>query len=335
MDLPTPIPSHQSATFGERGVSVPFTTPALAGARVRRDARHGLALLVPNPSGGRGIYVLPWSGVRDMCQPTLHDGMLHDAIAASKSEPVAPSVVRAAARRVAADGAAGRPAHAAAVKAIQSESESRQATNRYLLYALAAQTTVQASAAEVAALAGVVDEIGIGPNAAQAGVPVRLAQLTRLREELVAWSNMGADETGYVAMACGMADLTLRCAQQVLAAARNRVADVEGLLTDWRTRPDDVTAVFGRPAWVLDGWSLPCLLWGAASDVAARRAALIEIGQMLAVLPKEAGHWIGASIEAEANQASRPMVGLNQDWRSGLNALDLVARNEQFRALAA
>ena len=59
MDLPTPIPSHQSATFGERGVSVPFTTPALAGARVRRDARHGLALLVPNPSGGRGIYVLP------------------------------------------------------------------------------------------------------------------------------------------------------------------------------------------------------------------------------------------------------------------------------------
>lgn len=335
MDLPTPIPSHQSATFQERGVSVPFTTPALAGARVRRDARHGLALLVPNPSGGRGIYVLPWSGVRDMCHPTLHDGMLHDAIAASKAASVSPGVVRAAARRVAGDGAAGRAAHAAAAKAIQIESESRQATNRYLLYALAAQTTVQASAAEVAALADVVDEIGIGPYAARAGIPIRLAQIESLREALAAWSNMGADEPGYVSLVCGMADLAIRCGQHVIAAARDRVADVEGLLIDWRVRAEDVAAVFGRPAWVLDGWSLPCLLWGAASGVATRRAALIEIGQMLAVLPKEAGHWIGASIEAEANQAIRPMAGLNQDWRAGPNALDLVARNEQFRALAA
>lgn len=335
MDLPTPIPSHQSATFGERGVSVPFTTPALAGARVRRDARHGLALLVPNPSGGRGIYVLPWSGVRDMCQPTLHDGMLHDAIAASKGEPVSPAVVRAAARRVAGDGAAGRAAHAAAAKASQTEGKSRQATNRYLLYALAAQTKVQASSAEVAALASVVDEIGIGPHAAQAAIPGRLAQLKRLREELAAWMNTGADETGYGPMACGMAELAIRCAEQVVAAARDRVANVEGLLADWRARADDVAAVFSRAAWVLDGWSLPCLLWGAASGVVAQRAALIEIGQMLAVLPKEAGQWIGASIDAEANQAMRPMVGLSQDWRAGLSALDLVARNEQFRALAA
>ena len=335
MDLPTPIPSHQSATFGERGVSVPFTTPALAGARVRRDVRHGLALLVPNPSGGRGIYVLPWSGVRDMCQPTLHDGMLHDAIAASKGEPVSPAVVRAAARRVAGEGAAGRAAHAAATKAIQTENESRQATNRYLLYALAAQTTMQASSAEVAALASVVDEIGIGPHAAQAGIPVRLAQLKRLREELAAWANTGADETGYGPMVCGMANLTIRCAEQIVAAVRDRTADAAGLLADWRIEPGDVTAHFSRPAWVLDGWSLPCLLWGAASGIVARRAALIEIGQMLAVLPKEAGHWIGASIDAEANQAIRPMVGLSQDWRAGLSALDLVARNEQFRALAA
>jgi len=335
MDLLTPTPSNQSATFGERGVSVPFTTPALAGARVRRDARHGLALLVPNPSGGRGICVLPWSGVRAICHPTLHDGMLHDAIAASNGEPVSPAVVRAAARRVAEDGAAGRAAQAAAARAIQTEDESRQATNRYLLYALAAQTTVQASSAEVAALASVVDEIGVGPHAAQAGIPVRLAQLKRLRAELVTWLNTGADDTGYGPMACGMADLAIRCAEQVAAAARGRVADVEGLLADWRTRAGDVAALFSRAAWVLDGWSLPCLLWSAASGVVAQRAALIEIGQMLAVLPKEAGQWIGSSIDAEANQAIRPTVGLNQDCRAGLSALDLVARNEQFRVLAA
>ena len=94
-------------------------------------------------------------------------------------------------------------------------------------------------------------------------------------------------------------------------------------------------SAFSRPAWVLDGWALPCLLWGAASGVAARRAALLEIGQMLVVLPNEAGEWIGEPIDAEASQALRPMAGLSRDVRSGLGALDLVARNEHFRALAA
>lgn len=335
MDIPAPIPSHQSPTFEERGVSVPFTTPALAGARVRRDLRHGLVLLVPNPSGARGMYVAPWSGVRDMCNPTLHDGLLHDAIAGAKAEPISPSMVRVAARRIAAEGAAGRAARAAAIKAMQAETDSRQVTNRYLLYALAAQTTLQASSAEVAALAAVVDEVGVGPYAAQAGIPVRLAQLKALRQELGAWANMGADETGYLSMACGMADLAIRCGGQVLDAVRERMADVEGLLVEWRARPASVAAVFSRPAWVLDGWALPCLLWGAASGVSARRTALVEIGQMLAVLPQEAGDWIGVSIEAEATQAIRRMTGLSREWRTGLSALDLVARNEQFRAMAA
>lgn len=335
MDIPAPIPSHQSATFQERGVSVPFTTPALAGARVRHDARHGLVLLVPNPSSGRGIYVVPWSGLRDMCNPTLHDGILHDAVAASQAGSITPGVIRAAARQVAAAGAAGRAAHAAAVKAIQAEAESRQATTHYLLYALAAQTKVQASAMEVAALAGIVDEIGVGLHAARADIPVRLGQLKALRAELAAWSNMGADDAGSASMACGMADLAIRCGEQVLGAVQERAADAGSLLAEWRVQGDEVAAVFSRPAWVLDGWSLPCLLWRTASGVVARRAALVEISQMLVVLPKEAGNWVGTSIDAEANQAIRPMAGLHRDWHSGLSVLDLVARNEQFRAMAA
>lgn len=335
MDIPAPIPSHQSATFGERGVSVPFTTPALAGARVRHDARHGLVLLVPNPSGGRGTYVAPWSGLRDMCSPTLHDGMLHDAILAAKGGPLTPWVVRAAARHVAATGAAGRAAQAAAVKAMQAAAESQQATNHYLLYALAAQTMAQAGTAEVAGLAGVVDEIGIGPHADRADIPVRLRRLKALQAKLAAWLDMGTDDTGSASMACGMAELAIRCAEHVLHAARERTADVESLLAEWRARADGVAAEFSRPAWVLDGWSLPCLLWGAASGIAARRAALLEISQMLVVLPNEAGDWIGESIDAEASQALRPMATLGRVWRSGLGTPDLVARNERFRAMGA
>lgn len=335
MDLSAPCLPHQSATFEERGVSVPFTTPTLAGARVRQDLRHGLVLVVPNPSGGRGVYVLPWPGVRDMCHPTLHDNMLHDYVTVGSNGQATPASVRAAARRVAMDGAAGRAAHAAAVDAIRIESASREATTRFLLYALAARTAMQADLAEVTALAAVVDEVGVGPHAPQASVPMRLAQLISPRDELAAWAQMGADETGYVTMTCNMADLSIRCTEHVLAAARAQVADPGSLIGAWRTSPETVASVAARPAWVLDGWELPCLLWGAASGVAARRGALAEIGQMLAVLPLEAGLWIGASIDVEVGQAVRRMVGLNQDWRSGLTMVDLVARNERFRAQAA
>ncbi len=335
MDLPSPTAPHQSATFEERGASVPFTTPALAGARVRRDVRHGLALVVPNPAGGRGVYVLSWSGVRDMCQPTLHDTMLHDYISASKNSLLTPGTVRAAARRVATDGAAGRPAYAAAVKAMRADIESCQATTQFLLSVLAAQTTVQFDQTEVTTLAGMVDEIGVGPHAARASIAVRLAQLRTLHEELETFSRMEVDETGYVSIVCEMAALAIRCAGTVLSAARAGVADIGGLLVGFRTRAADVAAVIGRPAWVLDGWELPCLLWSAASGVAGRRTALIEIGQTLMMLPKEAEQWIGMPVDVEASQAIRRTVCINQDWRTGFSTLDVVARNEQFRALAA
>jgi len=335
MDLPSPIAPHQSATFVERGVSVPFTTPALAGARVRCDQRHGLVLVVPNPAGGRGVYVLPWSGVRDMCHPTLHDNMLHEQISLPKGQAVTPATVRAAARRVATEGAAGRTAHSAAVKAMRTEIESHQASNQYLLRILAMQTAVRADLTEVATLAGIIDEIGVGPQAARASIPVRLTQLKNLHDELAALSLTGSDETGYLAMTCAMAALTIQCAENVLAAARARVHDIGGLLAALRVRPGDIAAVISRPAWVLDGWELPCMIWRVASGVAAQRLALLEIGQMLTVLPTEAGQWIGASIDAEVNQTVRRTVGSNQDWRTGSSTLDVVARNEQFRALAA
>ncbi len=335
MDLPSPVASHRSATFEERGASVPFTTPALAGARVRRDARHGLVLVVSNPAGGRSVYVLPWSAVRDMCHPTLHDGMLYDHLSASRGKPITPGTVRIAARRVATDGAAGRPALAAALKAVQADTDSCQASNQYLLSVLAAQTAVRADLTEVATLAVIVDEIGIGPHAARASVPVRLSRLKAFHKELAALSRTATDETGYLAMTCGMAAMAIHCADAVMAAARVRLADIGALLAGLRNHASELAALVGRPAWVLDGWDLPCLLWEAASDAGAQRAALNEIGPALAVLPHEAEQWVGASTDVPANHAVRRIVGVNQDWRTGVSTLEVVARNERFRALAA
>ena len=335
MDLPAPTALHQSATFEERGVSVPFTTPALAGARVRRDERHGLVLIVPNPAGGRGVYVLSWSGIHDMCQPTLHDTMLHGQISTCGGKPISPGTVRAAARKVAIDGAAGRPAYSAAVKAMRADLESCQATKRFLLDALAAQTAVQADATEITALASMADEIGVGPNAERASIALRLAQLKTLHAGLSAMSQTGLDETGYASTTLGMAALAIRCADKVLATARAQLADIAGLLAGFRLRAADIASVVGRPAWVLDGWELPGLLWSAASGVSAQCAALVEIGQALAMLPREAEHWLDAPVELEVSQCVRRTVSTNQDWRTGFSTLDVVARNEHFRAMSA
>ncbi|MBU6498939.1 MAG: hypothetical protein KGQ40_10460, partial [Rhodospirillales bacterium] len=61
--LPPAVESFLPSTFLERGVAVPFTTPQLAGARARPGTRVPLELVVPNPSGGRGHYILPWDGL--------------------------------------------------------------------------------------------------------------------------------------------------------------------------------------------------------------------------------------------------------------------------------
>ena len=64
LDIPL-IQAYLPATFLERGVAVPFTTPMLAGTRARPSERGGTELLVPNPSGGTGVYILPWGSLRD------------------------------------------------------------------------------------------------------------------------------------------------------------------------------------------------------------------------------------------------------------------------------
>jgi hypothetical protein len=48
----------------------------LAGARLRNSERTGIELVLQNPSGGRGVYILRWPGVQALCSPTLHDTVL-------------------------------------------------------------------------------------------------------------------------------------------------------------------------------------------------------------------------------------------------------------------
>lgn len=100
-------PAIRAETFRERGVSVPFTTPFLFGARLRggEDGR-ARELVVANPYGGAGVYVLPASNVKNVCSPTVHDRLLLERLDAETD--LSPCSVRRLAFALGVEGYAGR-----------------------------------------------------------------------------------------------------------------------------------------------------------------------------------------------------------------------------------
>ena len=137
MVTPASSQAYQPTTFLERGAYVPFTTPMLTGARVRPADRFGLELIVPNPSGGRGDYILQWTGLRSICRPTVHDIQLTERIASLRG--VTPANIRHAARELACQGLAGRAAVSAASTALALEAEGQVFMNFELLLRLVQQ----------------------------------------------------------------------------------------------------------------------------------------------------------------------------------------------------
>src|SRR4051794_34879392 len=110
--LPLMANAYHPATFQDRGAAVAFTTPMLAGSRVRDNPRRGKELVIHNPSGRRGVYVLPLPGVRDQYRPTVHDVVLLQRIGELRT--IDPATIRKAALGVAREGFAGPEARMAA-----------------------------------------------------------------------------------------------------------------------------------------------------------------------------------------------------------------------------
>ena len=95
-------------TFLEWGVAVPFTTPLLSSGRVRPGRRGRPEMLMPNPSGGRGLYVFDLAAAPEVTSLTLHDRLLVERLLELPAP--SPSEIRKAAQEVAIEGAAGRRA---------------------------------------------------------------------------------------------------------------------------------------------------------------------------------------------------------------------------------
>jgi len=372
VDRPINLPlvqSYHPATFMDRGVAVPFTTPMLAGTRARPGQRADTELVVPNPSGGRGVYILSWTDLRALCQPTVHDRRLNEK--AAGLTVVVPSTIRAAARDVAAEGLAGAAARHAAMSAAEADRRDRLTANYLLLMLLVAQACPDTGApaggagslhaapgqrareavllmaarlgqpadgiaVSLEALADVFGYVGVPGVAGEFRIPRLLGTLRRVRGEVSAWRAGRGDSSSVecAEIVVSAADLTLACAEKTLAEARALTADIAGLLRGWQTSPSGISDVASRPDWLLDGWEQICALWDDASDPGARLSALVEMALLVPILPNETVEWIGMAAGSEPLTGYRRMVQLNEDWRTGTAVFSLIARNERLRALA-
>jgi hypothetical protein len=355
-----PVESFLPATFLERGVTVPFTSPQLNGARARPGERVSLELIIPNPSGGRGVYILPLEGIHDFCPLTINDRRLADAIA--KLRGVTPDTIRHVVREVAAEGLAGRGAVAAAKQAEKNDEVARVQANFDLLISLISQTeprgeepipvlkahpidlehrgrravarmavklgcTQDGAAAALEQLATVFQGVGVRNTAR---IPRELATLTCTRRDVAKFSETAPDSKASEAqIIASSADLTITLVTATLADARALVDDIRKLMRDWFNSPGPIMQLLARPDWLLDGWNRICALWSSATSA---EDAIGEMAALVPMVPREAETWssyrVGHMIDVP--QYRRTVVRQLEDWRTGVAITDLIARNESL-----
>jgi hypothetical protein len=364
---------YQPVTFLERGVALPFTTPALLGGRIRPGERTSPELVLANPAGAEGVYILPWSGMPDVCTPTLHDRALWGRVA--QLAILTPRTVRQATRAVAAEGLAGRAAARAAAEAEKATRDACTYTHCHLLLELVRQGEAGAQALEplrpgdlaaleqraravlvsrrtdtslspaaafeaLAELAAVIEPCGLPGDPTRARLPQMAAEIAAVIQDLNRWSELaGPVERSCIRLLADGASLTQRCFRTALKELHDQLGDLWTLVQRWRLAPDAVSALAARPDWLLDGWELICGLWRAAGE-SQRGAALLDMASLVPMIPGEVGDWVGfdAPGTMEAHRVGlrqwRRTVQPNQDWMSG-RMLDLTARNEALRARCA
>ncbi|MFZ4406289.1 MAG: hypothetical protein ACOYOH_03055 [Paracraurococcus sp.] len=360
---------YQPVTFLERGVVLPFTTPALLGGRIRPGVRKAPELVLANPAGAEGVYIVPWAAMPDICTPTLHDRALWGRV--SQLAILTPRAVRQATRAVAAEGLAGRAAARAAAEAEKATRDACTFTHYHLLLDLVRQGDPQghgaalvpgdltaleqraravlvsrrtdtslspASAFEaLSELAEVFEPCGLPRDPTRARLPQLAGEIAAVIQDLARWAELaGPAERSCIRLLSDGAALTHRCFRTALKEVHDLLGDLWTLVQRWRLAPEAISALAARPEWLLDGWELICGLWRAAADH-QRAAALLDMAALVPVIPGEVGDWVGfdAPGTMEAHRSGlrqwRRTVQPNQDWVTG-RMLDLTARNEMLRA---
>ncbi len=356
--------SWQPATFRERGVALPTTSPMLAGARARLTERR-CDVVVPHPGGARGVYIFALGSLAEFCTPSLHDQRLVERVAALR--PLSPHAVRLAGRAVAAEGAAGRAAATAAQAAEARDEQMAQRFETIVLHSillgsgqaalasdpkqrtahallkLAQRTGREADAvrADVERLSQLLVAAGLdAASRSHEGPPLQgrcrtlLEAVVRMQSGMSAWAETAGNNPACAPVIQG-ASIILAAGRHALDAAQRTLDDPATLLNAWATAPDNVAARLCRPAWLLDGWEHLCLLWRLAETDEQKAEAAAEACLLLPPIPPEIESWFGAAPDLLAQLRVRPAAMTARAVQPPSQAVCLTARNERIRALAA
>lgn len=360
----------QPQTFLERGVVIPYTTPALLGARLRQGGRVARELIVPNIAGGAGVYMLALDVAHTLCQPTLHDRALNARL--GDLDAISPEAVRTLSFKVAAEGLAGVGAARSARAALADERQQTIQATRHILIRLLHQVEPrgpgwippeQAEANQfldrvhdtLAALAPRVGcdaermtamieqlgrqfrRVGVGEHERRSPVAELIETVSRLSAGLRhAVPRLEIDVVLAAETIATMGRQTADAATVSIHDARALLADLPELLSRWAAEPEQVASLITRPDWLLDGWERICLVWQAGEEPADPSRTVLEMLDMVPPIPLEAALWLDgrAPLPQDPAKRRRRMPG-RPDWRRGATIVDQIERNERLAAMAA
>lgn len=357
------------ATFEERGVVAPFTTPTLAFSRVRSDRNDGLEILIPGMSGGSGVYVIAWPSVREVFRMSVHDRALHESINDAKATN--PRMMRRCANQIAMTGLAGPDSVESAKAALQQEENERVLTNFYLINAVIDRLSNAPGSVTVSELASpqgrrkgrqILDQIAAGLGASSEQIynslelwsdliaPLGLTvmpqecRLRRLMKRLEAFRmNAGewgrrsnADPDGLSFLAADVAKLTLDVGYPVIDEVDAYASNLAEALTGWKKTESVIADRLERLSWLLDGWEHVLTIWDGVAEapIWEQVEAMEEIVRMLPLVPKKELERQKGTAWGELENALRRFVKPLQNWQSGEVDIDLLLRVENRRARA-
>lgn len=357
------------ATFLERGVAVPFTTPIIAQARCRPDKRGNVEMIVPNPSGGDGNYVMPLAAIANFCTPSLHDQFLLEQL--ETIEHITPAAIRTIASEAAMQGFAGRLA-AKAAKQRLAESESLLMMNYLVLFAKAVQAAGDNKATwrnlnmedpkirartkrligdfapklgmapdklldELEAISRAVAFTGCGEPAIPSPATRQLDQLRVFTKTVNAWQKTSSELRQLPGLIVNSANLTIDQTEKAISRSRRLTEDVAKMMKIWRSDRKACLEHFGLADWMLDGWQHICALWQSVEehDSNVKWQTIQTIAELVPLLPTEADKWLGPNTPTlmTSSQSDR-RVRLNEDWRTGTVRINSREHQEQLRAYA-
>ena len=353
------------STFAQRGVAVDFTTPLLVQSRIRQSDGERVELILPNLAGGKGSYILAWRSLVQFATVTLHDHALYDAVLSI--ERMDPATVRTATLSVAAKGLAGRDAMRRAQTLLAQEKEEALLTNFLLvvdllkLAGISAQELMAGRAGEDTearmkrAIFQVARTLQISPEILYQRIEVLtrstftvglpwaptpgrlrrlLGDLDAFAESLTQWQSRdvtAAAEVGRFAAAVALHTTSL--ARVTMGESDKLIRNVLSIMRNWERDAKIISAQMSRLAWLLDGWSYIVALWISVENEPheRQRDTILEMARLIPVMPREISEWTDSGLDQESKSIQRKWVRLNQDWRTGRNLQDMVARNEVLK----